>query len=114
MLTQYTNELRKKVHSGQATAEDRELFAYAQAYRKGEEGLKAFRRRLISKEINAKYDSNAQIAILFNAESEPHEYATYQAFRIECKARADATMERFRAMLEEAINGGVTDENSDL
>lgn len=104
MLTQYINELRKKVHSIDATPEDRLLFAYAQAYRKGEQALSAFRGRLVVKEINTKYDSNAQIAILFNEKSEPHEYATYQAFRALCKQKADEKMSSLKNKLETAIN----------
>lgn len=103
MLAKYINELRKKVHFGEATAEDREMLTYAQAYLKGAEGLRAYRKRLIVREINAVHDRDAQLAILFNEDIEPAEYEAYQAFRIECKAKADATMERLKAELEASI-----------
>lgn len=103
MLTRYINELRRKVNSIDATPEDRLLFAYAKAYYKGEEALKKFRKRLIAREINAVHDNDAQLAILFNQYIEPAEYEAYQAFRVECKARADATMARLKAELEKAV-----------
>ena len=104
MLDKYINELRAKIFSTDATAEDRELFAYAQSYKKGEEGLKAFRDRLIAKEINATYDRDAQLAILFNKDEEPYEYATYQAFRVSCKANADTVMANLKIKLETLLS----------
>lgn len=103
MLDKYINELRIKINRLEATAEDRERFAYAQAYKRGEEGLKAFRDRLIAKEINATYDSNAQLAILFNKDTEPSEYEAYQAFRAECKTKADEEMARLKEELNVAL-----------
>ena len=103
MLTQYLNELRKKAHSIDATSEDRLLFAYVKAYCKGEAALEKYRDRLVVKEINAVYDTNAQLAFLFNQVLKPDEYAAYQAFRVECKAKADATMARLKAELEKAV-----------
>lgn len=100
MLDKYINELRKKIFKGVATAEENERFAYAQSYKKGEEGLKAFRDRLIAREINATYDSNAQLAILFNKDTEPAEYESYQAFRAACKAKVDEHMAKLKAELE--------------
>lgn len=104
MLDKYINELKIKTFRSIATAEERELFAYAQAYRRGEEGLKAFRDRLIAKEINATYDRDAQLAILFNKDTKPYEYATHQAFRVSCETKADKRMAELKAELEAAIS----------
>lgn len=103
MLDKYINEARAKILNGIATAEDRERFAYAQSYRRGEEGLKAFRDRLIAKEINASYDKDAQLAILFNKDTEPSEYESYQNFRITAKAKVDKRMAALKAELEAVI-----------
>lgn len=103
MLTQYIDELRKKIFSPEATVEDRERFSYAQSYKKGADALKAYRDRLIAREINAVHDKDAQFAILFNKDTEPEEYEAYQAFRIECKAKVDEHMAKLKAELEASI-----------
>ena len=46
----------------------------------------------ISRLIRTKYPLSAQIAILMDRDSKPSEYAEYQAFRAECKAKVDAEM----------------------
>ena len=104
MLTQYINELRRRVHSIDATPEDGLLFAYAKAYYKGEAALKKYRDRLVVREINAVYDTNAQLAFLFNQASKPEEYAAYQAFRVLCKQKADEKMSSLKDELETALS----------
>ena len=43
------------------------------------------------------YPISAQIAILYDKDTKPAEYRTYQAIRAEVKAEVDAEMARFEA-----------------
>lgn len=70
----------------------RAMLTYARAYKQGEEGLKRYRHKAIAAEISRKHDMDAQIAIGFNKDICPEEYAAYQAFRAECKVKVDANM----------------------
>lgn len=79
------------------------MLSYARAYEKGAEALKAYRDRLIAREINAVHDKDAQFAILFNKDTKPEEHEAYQAFRISCKAKVDELMAKLKAELEEEL-----------
>jgi hypothetical protein len=59
-----------------------------------------FRNRLVSSYIAEKHNIEDQIAIGFNEHLKPDEYAAYQAYRVECKARADATMTALENQLQ--------------
>lgn len=76
---------------------------YARAYAKGESGLDAFRSKKIESMIAEKHSIGEQIAILYNKETCPDEYAAYQAFRAECKSKVDASMADLRVELEAAL-----------
>ena len=51
----------------------------------------------ISRLIRAKYPLSAQIAILMDRDTKPAEFAAYQAFRAECKAKVDAELARLES-----------------
>lgn len=48
----------------------------------------------ISRLIRTRYPLSAQIAILMDRDTKPAEFAAYQAFRAECKAKVDAELAR--------------------
>lgn len=102
-IKKYLYTLVKQRSEGNTSPELARRIAYARAYMQGEEGLKRYRDRAISTEIGKTYDKDAQLALLFNKETEPVEYATYQAFRTECKAKVDAEIRLLRAELEAEI-----------
>lgn len=89
--------------SGRTDANTRKALQFARAYLKGEEALDKLRGRLIDKEIGTRYDHGAQIAILFNKETAPTEFAEYQSFRAACKAKVDADLATMKANLLSAL-----------
>ena len=91
------------VKGGRQDAELRTRLQYANAYAKGESGLDALRSKKIEAMIAKKHSIGEQIAILYNKETCPDEYAAYQAFRAECKSKVDAIMAAFRVELEAAL-----------
>ena len=52
--------------------------------------LSQYRASLIEREIAKRYSLGAEIALTNDKESKPTEYAEYQAYRAECKAKVDA------------------------
>lgn len=60
---------------------------FVRAYKNGK--IEAYRGRAIEREIGTKFSQGAQLAILFNKDTCPQEYANYQSFRVECKAKVD-------------------------
>lgn len=51
--------------------------------------LKQYRASLIEREIGKRYSLGAEIALTNDRYIKPTEYAEYQAYRAECKARVD-------------------------
>ena len=100
----YVNNLDKQIREGNYSFGDRDRLAYARAYMQGEEGLTKYRDRAIARHISKTYNSDAQLAILFNEHREPEEYAAYQVFRAQCKETVDAKMEALKTELENALN----------
>lgn len=103
-IKQYLYNLMKQAREGDRSPETREKIAYARAYIQGDEALNKYRDRAIAREIGKTYDSDAQLAILFNKDSHPEEYEAYQVFRAECKAKVDAELEAKKAELEDIVN----------
>lgn len=104
-IKEYIVKQTKEYHgSGKTDKAVLKRIQYARAYMSGEEALDKLRGRLIDKELGARHDHAAQIAILFNKETAPTEYAQYQSFRSVCKANVDAEMATLRASLLEALN----------
>lgn len=104
-IKQYVYNLSKQIREGERSPEAREKLAYARAYMQGEAALEKYRDSAIAREIGKTYNSDAQLAILFNKDIHPEEYEAYQTFRTECKAKVDAELEAKKAELEEIING---------
>lgn len=51
--------------------------------------LKRYRDSLIEIEMGKKYTPGAEIALINDKDIKPDEYAEYQAYRAECKAKVD-------------------------
>lgn len=106
-IKQYVIKLRAQIASANP-AEDssalRRKLQYAQAYARGEEGLKQYRARAVAAKIEQVHNKDAQLAILFNEHIHPEEYEAYQAFRVECKAAVSAEMAVLKAELEAILN----------
>ncbi len=99
-IKKYLYNLIKERREGVPSPELAAKIAYARAYMQGAEALDRYRDRAISAEIGKTYDKDAQLDILFNWETEPEEYAAYQTFRAECKAKVDAELARLAAEVE--------------
>lgn len=105
-IQRYIYNLRKQIRERREPSERGALdlkLKYAMAYRQGADALKAFRDRLIEREIGKTYSEGAQIAILFNRDIHPDEYEAYQAFRIKCKNSVDAILEGLKKEIMEVI-----------
>jgi hypothetical protein len=76
---------------------------YARAYRKGADALRQFRDRAIEREIGKTYTEGAQLAFLFNKDTCPEEFAEYQKFRVQCKAKVDVEIAILSAELNEKL-----------
>jgi hypothetical protein len=74
---------------------------FARAYRNGT--IEAYRSRAIEREIGVKFSQGAQLAILFNKDTRPLEYADYQAFRAECKLKVDAKIAAMSAEISKTL-----------
>lgn len=104
----YLSELETKANDGEINPGAREYVErveYASAYDRGECALKLYRNKEIEREIGRKYSEGAQIAILYNKDSDPDEYAAYQIFRAECKAKVDLHIAELHAELMEFLGG---------
>lgn len=102
----YICKLRKQMRESTNATEREALnlkMRYAIAYRQGEDALKVFRDRAIEREIGKKFTEGAQIAILYNRETNPDEYVTYQSYRAACKAKVDAYIATLSAELTAEI-----------
>ena len=64
---------------------------------KASDTLELIRGDEISRLIRARYPLSAQIAILMDRDTKPAEFAAYQAFRAECKAKVDAELARLES-----------------
>ena len=106
-IKQYVFKIRTQIASANPTEDISALqrkLQYAQAYMRGEEGLKQYRARAVAAKIERVHNKDAQLAILFNEHIHPEEYEAYQAFRVECKAAVDAEMAALKAELEVILN----------
>lgn len=68
---------------------------YLLAKKNGERAAKLCRGDEISKRISKKYPISEQMAIGFNKEEEPEEYAAYQEYRKKIKTEVDAEIALF-------------------
>ena len=103
-IKKYMFTLIKQIRECEDMAERNALqvkLDYARAYNNGT--LASFRDRMIEREIGKTYTVGAQIAILYNKDTIPEEYATYQAYRESCKAKVDAEIATLKAELDAAI-----------
>lgn len=104
-MNEYIKSLRMKIANAESPKEMAEVsqkLEFVYAVIKGTENQ--FRGRLVASLIKDKYDEDAQFAILFNEHLKPEEYATYQAYRVECKVRADEIIAKLRAEVEANCN----------
>ena len=104
-MNEYIKSLRMKIANAESPKEMAEVsqkLEFAYAVIKGTESH--FRDRLIASLIKEKYNADAQLAILFNEHLKPDEYATYQAYRVECKVRADEIIAKLHAEVEANCN----------
>lgn len=107
-LEQYIYNLRSTLpslptHAEWATVEP--MLSYARAVAKGAEAVAEYRNKLIAKEINLVVTRDAQIAIMFNKETNPEEYQKYQEFRITCKTKVDDYLAGLQAELNKQLEG---------
>ena len=63
--------------------------------------LKQYRASLIEAEIGKRYTIGAEIALTNDKDIKPTEYAEYQAYRAECKAKVDEELEKLEAQIRE-------------
>lgn len=101
---EYIKSLRAKIATAESPKEVEEAsekLEYAYSKFSGKEDQ--FRDRLVASIIKEKFNADAQLAILFNEHLKPEEYSAYQAYRVECKAKADALITKLRAEVEGLI-----------
>ena len=65
--------------------------------------LDRYRASLIEREIGKRYSLGAEIALTNDKDTKPKEYAEYQAYRAECKARVDGWFAEMEKQLNEGI-----------
>ena len=105
-INQYIENLRSTLPSRPSRQDWNKvepMLSYARAIAKGEDALKAYRSKLIAKEINTEVNRDTQIAIMFNRDIEPEEYQKYQDFRAACKAKVDDYLANLQATLDKIL-----------